>query len=202
MNIVEIEDRPKCGYCKIGLADNTGKMKKNGTTRWRTWDGKFECKLCQVSRINTTSEKGYPTMNYQHHKINYCENKDGRLGFVCPSDMLYNFTLFGNFSFLDGDHIDEDHGNEDGQNIQTLCHAPCHLIKSQFSTDTQYTEEARLKIMFMLNMIYGKQKDKNNFYHSEVVFKRLKERMLVKSGRVDKADTLYQGPSSSLSAYL
>ena len=47
-----------------------------------------------------------------------------------------------------------------------------------------------------------KQKDKNNFYHSEVVFKRLKERMLVKSGRLDEADTLYQGPSAHLSNFI
>ena len=201
MNIIEIEDRPKCGYCKFGLADGMGK-RKDGSRKWRTWDGKFECKPCQVSRINTTSEKGYPTMNYQHHKINYCENKDGRLGFVCPSDMLYNFKLFGNFSFLDADHIDENKKNNDGENFQTLCHAPCHLFKSQLSVATQYTEEAGLKMIFMLNMIYDKQKDKNNFYHSEVVFKRLKERMLVKSGRLDETDTLYQGPSAHLSNFM
>jgi hypothetical protein len=62
-------------------------------------------------------------------KTNYCENKDGRLGFKCyargrkmPSCML------------DLDHISGNHHNNRRNNLQTLCKC-CHSYKTKMNGD-------------------------------------------------------------------
>ena len=70
INIWSITDRPKCGYCKFGFADGMGK-RKDGNLVWRIREGKYECKPCQRKHININSEKGYPTMSYQHYKKSF-----------------------------------------------------------------------------------------------------------------------------------
>ncbi len=54
--------------------------------------------------------------SYKNHKyvVSYCENIDGRLGFVCTTNVQHP-------SMLNVDHVDENHGNDDKANLQTLC---------------------------------------------------------------------------------
>jgi hypothetical protein len=75
--------------------------------------------------------KWHPHLKYRK---NYCENQDGRLGFVCntrlPTKKMLaaaNVTLLPE-QFLEVDHIDSNHKNNDPSNLQTLCNC-CHKIK-------------------------------------------------------------------------
>ena len=55
------------------------------------------------------------------HRKSYCENEDGRLGFICTAKIVEPRWQ------LDADHIDGDRDNNHYSNIQTLC-ANCHRI--------------------------------------------------------------------------
>jgi len=72
---------------------------------------------------------------YLRYRKTYCENQDSRLGFKCntvlPTEAMLkaagvNWTPM---QFLQVDHIDGNHSNNDPKNLQTLC-VHCHAIKS------------------------------------------------------------------------
>jgi hypothetical protein len=58
---------------------------------------------------------------YRQYRKDYCENIDGRLGYVCTTTILWDGQL-------DSDHIDENPSHNDPSNIQTLCKC-CHAYK-------------------------------------------------------------------------
>jgi len=88
---------------------------------------KTECSRCSTSRI-----KGKPLTKIIIHKKNFCENKDGLLGFLCPLDPERYEHLPG--AVYDMDHIDADHFNNDPENLQTLCKV-CHAMKGDRDGD-------------------------------------------------------------------
>ena len=57
----------------------------------------------------------------------YCENVDGRLGYVCTAHIPYSGAL-------ELDHIDGNQVNNKLNNIQTLCKV-CHSYKSHKNED-------------------------------------------------------------------
>ena len=60
-------------------------------------------------------------------KKEYCENKDGRLGFKCTAKIIH-------MTMLQVDHIDGNPSNNDPSNKQTLC-ANCHIYKRHMNQD-------------------------------------------------------------------
>ena len=64
---------------------------------------------------------------YLAYRKDYCENKDGRLGFTCTTTITMN-------AMLQVDHIDGNPKNNDTQNLQTLC-ACCHIHKTITNKD-------------------------------------------------------------------
>jgi hypothetical protein len=73
---------------------------------------------------------------YLKYRKDYCENTDGRLGFVCNTvlptqEMIDAVGLIGwkPKQFLEVDHIDGNSDHNDPDNLQTLC-KHCHVIKS------------------------------------------------------------------------
>lgn len=140
--------RPKCEYCGDKYADNCKDY-------WRSYEGKYECKSCQVNRL-----VDYPTMNYQKGKKKYCENHDGRLGFQCPLGLKESEKrsfLVGCFVFLEQDHINENHNDNDPGNIQTLCSC-CHNIKTVMCSNLNWIIEGKdyeNKVKYMLKKIYS-----------------------------------------------
>ena len=64
---------------------------------------------------------------YAAVRKNYCENIDGRLGFVCTTTILLAAQL-------EVDHIDGNHLNNDLENLQTLCGC-CHKYKTIINED-------------------------------------------------------------------
>lgn len=81
---------------------------------WKYLSFKHYCSSCN-KRMKTGEA---PKEGVVFHKKNYCENKDGRLGFICPvKDENFGFKN----SELHSDHIDGNHFNNDPSNLQTLC---------------------------------------------------------------------------------
>jgi len=58
---------------------------------------------------------------YRKYRKDYCENRDGRLGFKCTTTIVWD-------GMLDVDHIDEDPSHNKPANLQTLCKC-CHAYK-------------------------------------------------------------------------
>ena len=87
---------------------------------WKYYSFKHLCASCTKRMQNGLP----PRDGVVHHKKNYCENKDGRLGFTCPVDPSFKFPN----SVLHGDHIDGNHENNIDSNLQTLC-SICHHMK-------------------------------------------------------------------------
>lgn len=70
--------------------------------------------------------------SYRKYVKEYCENVDGRLGFICTTSIMKGDP----YGTLDCDHIDGDPTNNSEYNIQTLC-AVCHRIKTIMFGDGQ-----------------------------------------------------------------
>jgi len=64
---------------------------------------------------------------YRRYRKDYCENEDGRLGFVCTTTIVWDGQL-------DVDHIDGDPSHDNEENLQTLCKC-CHAYKSYKEKD-------------------------------------------------------------------
>ena len=82
----------------------------------------------------------YQNMNgkykYRGFKKDYCENIDGRLGFVCTS------TILSPRWQLDVDHIDGSTYNDDESNLQTLCKC-CHAYKTMINEENLHPSKRR-----------------------------------------------------------
>jgi hypothetical protein len=66
---------------------------------------------------------------YRKHRLDYCENIDGRLGYTCSAHIPIK-------AVLQVDHIDGDPHNHDPDNLQTLC-ANCHTYKTNINKDAK-----------------------------------------------------------------
>lgn len=114
--------RPKCvvkGCHNAG--QHMGKKNSRGETIYR--------KLCSHHHDGRHEIVG----GYRHAYLkDYCENIDGRLGFVCTRT---------EWKRLEVDHVNNDHTDERPANFQTLC-SSCHKKKQAkygklFSTDLE-----------------------------------------------------------------
>lgn len=88
---------------------------------------KTECSACSNAR-----KKGKVLSEIIFHKKNYCENRDGILGFVCPMDKL-RYSEFPS-DIYDMDHFDGDHHNNIPSNLITICKI-CHARKGKEKGD-------------------------------------------------------------------
>lgn len=101
---------------------------------WRYLSFKHYCNNC-----NTRMKEGLePRDGVTFHKKNYCENIDGRLGFVCPIDPKFVWQN----GDLHSDHKDGNHFNNASSNLQTLC-SLCHSRKGHSSGDFNSSSKGR-----------------------------------------------------------
>jgi hypothetical protein len=70
---------------------------------------------------------------YLRYRKEYCENTDGRLGFVCTTNVFWQ-------GMLDVDHKNGKPNDNRPENLQTLCKC-CHAYKSNINKD--YATEGR-----------------------------------------------------------
>ncbi len=98
------------------------------------------CSQCHLSSYSNKPLKAGVTL----HKKDYCENRNGELGFICTSTIHSSANL-------ELDHIDGNHFNNIPSNVQTLCQI-CHTEKSKRRGDfKQSPREKRLQGIPPLN---------------------------------------------------
>lgn len=101
---------------------------------WKYYSFKHLCSDC-TRRIR---EGLPPREGVTFLKKDYCENRDGRLGFQCP--VVENF-VFPN-SVLHGDHVNGNHADNRPENVQTLC-CICHHLKGLHAGDFDSARKGR-----------------------------------------------------------
>ena len=121
---------PKCvieGCNKPG--QHTGHYRKDGTVVYR--------KLCDAHHAIRYNMDG----GYTLHKKDYCENADGRLGFVCTTTIVDSCQL-------DVDHVNNNHNDNNVENLDTLCSC-CHNYKTRYFS--KYTELTDIRTLYESN---------------------------------------------------
>lgn len=161
MSVVKLPiERPKCqvpGCDKNAQLVTSLENPKFRKTSWCAEEHDCEGYVCATHHSKRIAEnRGLPSMThvlaqnagfdsvtaytnsmhpYLKYRKDYCENKDGRLGFKCTyvaptEEQLVESGLRPDFmGWLQVDHIDGNHTNNKEENLQTLC-ANCHNIKT------------------------------------------------------------------------
>ena len=131
--------------CKKKAQNATGgdnpKPRKSVTLRERFGGEGFICSSHHTKNLARNAGMSHNSFHpYLKYRKDYCENIDGRLGFVCtyepPSELVKEeMGLEKDFKgFLHTDHIDGNPTNNVEENMQTLC-ANCHTFKTYINGD-------------------------------------------------------------------
>lgn len=145
------DQRPRCSHKGCTRPKAIIQTLKDGSPSYR--------KVCQyhhsknIARRNgvryakelTAQRQGLTMTEYgnrfhpsRRHRKDYCENKDGRLGFTCTTTIAWD-------GMLDVDHIDGHPFHNDPSNLQTLCKC-CHAYKTNSHGDYQTPGRKKLKL--------------------------------------------------------
>jgi 5-methylcytosine-specific restriction endonuclease McrA len=133
-------------YRKLGR--ELPKCVNAGCTRFvsvRHWnDGllpslKTECAVCATAR-----KTGKILEGISFAKKHSCENKDGRLGFLCPCDQTRYAEYPSDCYHMD--HINGNHSDNRVENIMTLC-MMCHTIKGKRDGDFNGSKTTSLRFV-------------------------------------------------------
>jgi 5-methylcytosine-specific restriction endonuclease McrA len=90
-------------------------------------DKHYQEELAEKRGFESYSDYQRSIHPYLRYRKQYCENKDGRLGFKCTTTLYWQ-------GMLDVDHIDGNHLNNKPKNLQTLCKC-CHSYKTNVNED-------------------------------------------------------------------
>jgi len=106
-------------------------------------DGKYSFRsVCMYHKLlseairagfRTVAEYRKTHHRYLKYRKNYCENIDGRLGYVCENKVTAVYQL-------DVDHINANHADNRPENLQTLCKM-CHAYKTINNRDWQKSKQ-------------------------------------------------------------
>ncbi len=115
------EFRPNCINEGCERVVQTRRINKNGT-----YDIRAECYKCHGGFRNRPGVIA--------HKKEYCENQDGRLGFICKAEII-------NSGQIDLDHKDGNRFNNVPENVGSFC-KNCHVIKSMLNGDLKCNKDS------------------------------------------------------------
>lgn len=137
------QEKCKTPYCRGRQALASTNYNGTGKKYYRPW-----CLACHTERtLSNPKNKGAKSITevvamnkgmtlteytnsihpYRKYRKDYCENKDGRLGFVCTATIIWDGQL-------DTDHINGDPSDHREVNMQTLC-KNCHAFKTNANKD-------------------------------------------------------------------
>lgn len=124
------DKRPKCATegCNKNC-QNMGHKNKNGLSAFRN-----VCNKCHSIKYEIGDWK------YKVHRKDECSNRDGHLGFMCTSTIIY-------IGQLEVHHQDGNHENNDPSNLITycsVCHTGLHYLEREYG------------LMYYLNNEYKK----------------------------------------------
>lgn len=116
--------RPVCQECHKATT-----VERYATKTGADWVRTIEDVIAHKAGFTSSADYLNSRHPYRKYRKDYCENKDGRLGYPCTTTIpkLPTGKLF--LGLLDVDHIDENPGNNSPKNLQTLCRC-CHAYKS------------------------------------------------------------------------
>ena len=135
-----VPTRPLCQTDGCGKLAHRYSWKADGSPAWRRW-----CALChdrrtaakhgllRISQLTakragmTEAEYNNQFHPYLKHRKDFCENRDGRLGYRCRYKIRHSAQL-------QVDHINGCPGDNSVTNLQTLC-ANCHVFKTHANQD-------------------------------------------------------------------
>lgn len=126
-----------CGC--LGHDITRGGNREIGKIRRRRFCHEHYYALLAVSRGDDPSLGTRSYHPYLRYRLNYCENLDGRLGFVCTT------TILKPEKQLDTDHINGIPTDNRPENLQTLCKC-CHAFKTDECGDTKTPGRKTLKL--------------------------------------------------------
>lgn len=127
MPTVRYRDRPMCQTPNCNSDAALVRDHYDGWANYRT-----VCSNCHIKKIAAKNGKTVTQLVNQWHpylkyRKAYCENRDGRLGFICTTTIHWD-------GMLDVDHINGDPSNNSPMNLQTLCKC-CHAYKTVKNKD-------------------------------------------------------------------
>jgi 5-methylcytosine-specific restriction endonuclease McrA len=130
---VPVNERPRCivdGCDRPG--QHMGRYRVDGSPSFRKRCEKHHAEHQAAKKGQTARQWTNSFHPYRSMRKDYCENIDGRLGFTCTANIVWE-------GMLDVDHIDENPANNDPDNLQTLC-KNCHSYKgNQFTKENGIT---------------------------------------------------------------
>ena len=134
------DDRPRCSVRGCNNPRAIIGCTKDGSPIYRKvcsthHSHKIAAKNGVSSSMELTAQRqGMTLTEYRHqyhpylrHRKDYCENIDGRLGFVCTTNVVWS-------GMLDVDHKNGKPDDNRPRNLQTLCKC-CHSYKSNIFQD-------------------------------------------------------------------
>lgn len=146
--------KPKCivkGCNKP--AQNKGEKRKDGTIIYRARCVKHHyLDIAQKNGYDSVADLKNTWHPYRRNRLDFCENKDGRLGFICTTNIVDN-------SMLEVDHMNNDHSDNRKVNLQTICSC-CHRYKTRYFG--HYSSISGIKKAFKKNTQNTKQKRKKS----------------------------------------
>ena len=114
--------------------------KKNGLESVGQLVKKINMKTATLNGFSSIPEYKNSIHPYRKYRKDFCENIDGRLGFICtytppPQELIEKVIESGFYSNIEVDHIDGVPSNNDPKNLQSLCGC-CHDWKTRMNGDT------------------------------------------------------------------
>lgn len=153
--MLDLGVRPRCATKGCNKpCQFMGSYRKDGTPYFRKLCSTCHCKktaekrgmnsMADVLAANAGFESTIAYINHKHpyrkHRKDYCENKDGRLGFKCRVKIRHTAQL-------QVDHINGNPEDNRVKNLQTLC-ACCHIYKTHMEKDYKTPGRKKLNIKY------------------------------------------------------
>jgi len=116
------ENRPNC--TNLGC-NNLAHLVNDYYNGWANY--RKVCGTCHLKKVAAKNGKNVTQLVNSWHpsrqyRKTYCENRDGRLGFICTTTIHWE-------GMLDVDHVNGNPSDKDKTNYQTLCKC-CHAYKT------------------------------------------------------------------------